>query len=530
MPGPFRLTRRRAAGAIATLATLAGASYAAVAAPAATSPAGEAIVQFLPGTAPAAARIDVMAAGGVVTGELPIIHGLVAHLSASQADELRGDAAVKAVTFNAAVKSTSVSTRRLETSYPLSLSAPNVWNTSSYSYYSTSAGVTRVYTPAQTGRGVGVAVIDTGIAGGLPDFRRSGWDPSSRVIASAVVNPNATTAEDTYGHGTHVAGIIAGNGNMRTDGASGHFIGVAPEANLISVKVADDNGDASVLDVIYGLQFVVDHKADYNIRVVNMSLDSVNPSSAATDPMDAAVEAAWNAGIVVVAAAGNAGDAPDAVSHAPANDPYIITVGATDDQGTPSPADDTVASWSSRGVTSDGVTKPEVLAPGAHIVSTLAPDSAFQEMCPWCVVEDSYIRAGGTSMAAPMVSGMVALMVGRRPSLTPNQVKGILTSTEGGTQTPDGVLANARMAVYAPDVPTANTDLTPNTLLDPATGQVDPTRSSWSRSSWSSAGPDLTAGWARSSWSCDCSLLADGSLDPSRSSWSRSSWSTSWTD
>src|SRR6185503_1392804 len=129
-------------------------------------------------------------------------------------------------------------------------------------------------------------------------------DSTSRVVATATTNPYATSDNDSYGHGTHVAGIIAGNGGNRpsSDPLDGDYVGVAPDANLISVKVADEKGDATVLDAIYGLQFVVDYKSTYNIRVVNLSLESSDPQSYKTDPLDAAAEAAWFNGIVVVAA------------------------------------------------------------------------------------------------------------------------------------------------------------------------------------------------------------------------------------
>ena len=148
-----------------------------------------------------------------------------------------------------------------------------------------------------------------------------------------------------------MAGIIAGNGNNRPDSdpLHGNYIGVAPDANLVSIKIADDEGDATVLDVIYGLQFAVDFKDDYNIRVVNLSLESTEAQSYKTDPLAAAAEAAWFNGIVVVAAAGNRGSDSDAVKYAPGNDPYVISVGAVDDQGTKSTGDDALASWSSRG-------------------------------------------------------------------------------------------------------------------------------------------------------------------------------------
>ena len=175
--------------------------------------------------------------------------------------------------------------------------------------YNASIGSDKVWDDPATGKGVGVAVIDTGIAGNLADFQVSQSNGASRVVASAVTNPYATTANDTYGHGTHVAGIIAGNGNSRSssDSLRGEYIGVAPDANLISIKASDDKGEATILDAIYGLQFAVDFKDDYNIRVANLSLESSVAESYKTDPLDAAVESAWFSGIVVVAAAGNRG-------------------------------------------------------------------------------------------------------------------------------------------------------------------------------------------------------------------------------
>jgi serine protease AprX len=343
-----------------------------------------------------------------------------------------------------------------------------------------------------------------------------------------VTNPLATKADDSYGHGTHVAGIIAGNSTNRpsSDSLRGRYAGVAPEANLISIKASDEKGDATILDVIYGLQFAVDFRSNYNIRVVNLSLESTQAESYRTDPLDAAVESAWFKGLVVVAAAGNRGTADDAVSYAPGNDPYVISVGGVDDLGTKPAIDDKLASWSSRGTTQDGFAKPEVVAPGARIVSNLAPGSAFTTMCSTCIVDRQYIRAGGTSMSAPMVAGAVALLLERRPSLTPDQVKGALVANtrkvmDGGWEVSAGNLTASRL-----DIDSVNENLTPNTLVDSSTGDIDYTRSGWSRSSWSSAAGTLRSSWSRSSWSCDCSRTSSGSIDPTRSSWSRSSWSS----
>ena len=471
------------------------------------------IVQLRRGVDPATARALIEAAGGEVVGELPIINGLVAKLPAKTAKALARQPGVRAVSLNSKAKPQALVTfdpNKMATAYNQSAKSSNLWNSA-------------------TGKGVGVAVIDTGIAGDLPSFRTSQTNGASRVVQSVVTNPYATTATDAYGHGTHVAGIIAGNDGSRpkSDPLFGKYAGAAPDANLISIKAGDDQGNATVLDVIYGLQFAIDHKTDYNIRVVNLSLESSDPQSYKTDPLDAAVEAAWFNGIVVVAAAGNRGSGSDAVKYAPGNDPYVITVGAVDDKNTKGVTDDQITSWSSRGTTQDGFAKPDLYAPGAHIVSTLAPNSAFATMCPSCVRDGGYIQAGGTSMAAPIISGIVAAILEKRPTWTPNQVKGALLSTTRTITSGREVDALNAYSASA-DKLVSNTGLTPNQYVDAASGAIDYTRSSWSRSSWSTAPSDLSAGWARSSWSCNCSTDASGDVISTRSSWSRSSWSTDW--
>ena len=497
-----------------TILPLVAALLAALALPAqaAQRPATD-IIQLRAGVSLAKGRAIVRAAGGRVTGTVPIIRGVAARLSSAARGQLRRDAGVAAVSGNAPVRpqDKTIDTSRLVTSYPYGVQAPQAWQA-----------------PA-TGAGVGVAVIDTGIAGALPDF--AGDDGSARVVASVVTNPDATTAADTYGHGTHVAGIIAGDGTRRPAGdpAAGKYIGIAPAANLIAVKAADDQGRGTILDAIYGLQFAVDHKADYNIRVVNLSLESTVAESYHTDPLDAAVESAYFHGIVVVAAAGNLGSAGDATSYAPGNDPFAISVGAVDDKGTAARSDDVYASWSSIGATQDGLAKPEVGAPGTHIVSTLAPGSAFADLCPSCVVDAGYIRLGGTSMSAPMVAGAAALVLQVHPDWTPDQVKSTLIHTARalpGGGAPEVSAVNA-LSQSTPSSG-ANAGIVPNDLVDPAGGDIDYTRSSWGRSSWGAAPDALVAGWARSSWGCTCSASDGSTLSTTRSSWGTSSWLTKW--
>jgi serine protease AprX len=262
---------------------------------------------------------------------------------------------------------------------------------------------------------------------------------------------------------------------------------------------------------------------------VNLSFRSTSAESYTTDPLDAAVEQAWFDGITVVAAAGNLGTASDAVSYAPGNDPYVITVGATDDGGTPSTWNDFQASWSSRGVTQNGFQKPDVLAPGAHIVSTLAPNSAFATLCPACVTQGAYFQASGTSLAAPIVSGIVADLVAAHPGWTPDMVKGAITSTaipvQGG-----GSEVQGNPAYWATgNQLVSNQGLTPNQLVDPDTDAIDYNTASWSAGTWNPAADPLTASWSTASWSCEsCSSDGSGDVSPTTASWSNVGWATNW--
>ncbi len=345
-----------------------------------------------------------------------------------------------------------------------------------------------------------------------------------------MTNPDALTPNDNYGHGTHVAGIIAGDSTHRAadDPAAGRYVGVAPDANLIAIKASDDEGHGTILDAIYGLQFAIDHKADYNIRVVNLSVSSTVAESYRTDPLDAAVEAAYFHGLVVVTAAGNRGNATDAVNYSPANDPLVISVGAVDDQGTAARADDTVAEWSSYGSTQDGLSKPDILAPGAHIISTLARGSAFGTLCPQCIVDGDYLKIGGTSMAAPVVAGVAALVLQAHPDWTPDQVKSTLMAT--GRDVPGGIDEVNASAAVATTEPASGTTLgyEPNDLIDPATGDIDPDRSSWGRSSWGRAPDPLSPGWASASWGCICPGWHDDQAGTARSSWGSATWLVKW--
>ena len=483
------------------------------------------IVQFKAGVSAERARWIVTRASGKVFGELHIINALAVRLSAAHARLLAQSPDVHAVSLNAAVRAMGDPTRA--TDGRGGGQGRNIKTGSLQTTYDQTMGVTGLWQNGINGSGIGVAVIDTGIDGNLPDFQNANGG-GSRVVETAVTNPDATTATDSYGHGTDVAGIIAGNGDSLSpsDPLHGRYIGVAPHANLISIKASDEEGNATVLDVIYGLQFAVDHRADYNIRVVNLSLDSRTQQSYRTDPLDAAAESAWMHGIVVVAAAGNRGTEPGAVSYAPANDPYVITVGAVDENGTADPTDDTIPAWSSRGISQDGFQKPDVYAPGAHIVSVLAPNSAFASMCPSCTIAGEYIATSGTSMATAAVSGLVADLLQAHPLWDPAQVKGaLLSASVASNPSIQEVDATKASALVWPAV--ADRGLTPNSLIADARGDIDYSQSSWSQSSWSTASGALSAAFAQSSWSCSCVTSNGDSVGPSTSSWSTSSWSTS---
>jgi serine protease AprX len=293
---------------------------------------------------------------------------------------------------------------------------------------------------AQDGTGIGVAVIDSGVAD-HPDLHNPSG--ASRVVYSQSFVPGDTTTPDKFGHGTHVAGLIGGTGaaSGAANGYSAKFAGVAPNVNIINLRVLDQNGSGTDSQVIAAIQQAIALKSTYNIRVINMSLGRPVFESYTLDPVCQAVESAWRAGIVVVVAAGNRGRDNSMGTHgfatigAPGNDPAVITVGATRTMGTATRVDDAVASYSSKGPTLvDHLVKPDLVAPGNRLVSLLASGSTLDkkngglEVAP-VVGSAKYFRLSGTSMATPLVSGAVALMLQKNPSLTPDQVKARLMRT-----------------------------------------------------------------------------------------------------
>ncbi len=306
------------------------------------------------------------------------------------------------------------------------------------------------------GSGIGVAVIDSGIIDRKDssvrrtDFRKSGEEGGSRVVYSQSWVNDGWGAIDGYGHGTHVAGIIGGNGYNSTGPADFLTLkGIAPNVHLINLRVLDSNGQGTDSAVIAAIQTAIDLKKKYNIQVINLSLGRPVYESYVLDPLCQAVEAAYRAGIVVVVAAGNDGRDNSAGTNgygtitSPANDPYVITVGAMKAMGTPTRADDLIATYSSKGPTAiDHIAKPDLVAPGNLVSSFMGnPNSTLAVAYPENILPTSfYMTSGttaaspyfilsGTSMAAPAVSGAVALLLEAQPTLTPDQVKARLMKT-----------------------------------------------------------------------------------------------------
>ena len=297
--------------------------------------------------------------------------------------------------------------------------------------------------PGVDGRGIGIAVVDSGIA------------PHSALARRVVANVSFVTGDpqitDTFGHGTHVAGIIAGNPSPPNGVAREYAGGIAPGAMLINVRVLGADGSGFTSDVIDGIQWVVANRARYNIRVINLSLGHPVTEACSTDPLCEAVNQAVQAGIVVVVAAGNTGKAPDGRAilggiSSPGNSPSAITVGALDTWGTVDRSDDTVATFSSRGPSAfDFAVKPDIAAPGTKILSLQADGAFLPTRYPSIHAagsgNDAYMYLSGTSLAGPIVSGGVALLLEGSPHLSPAQVKFALQN--GATAVTDGGLMGA---------------------------------------------------------------------------------------
>jgi serine protease AprX len=362
--------------------------------------------------------------GGQVTRALPIVAGFAATVPAAAVGELARLPGVRAVTPDAKVRvqAAAPGSGGIRSVYPKVVKADAAWR----------RGV--------TGRGVTVAVLDTGVAPNAADLAGRLVQVRDDLTGQTTPCKNLSgelDCNDRYGHGTFIAGLVAGNGA----GSGGKWKGVAPEARILSVKTAGADGAADVSNILAAIQWVVSFKDRYDIRVLNLSLGTDSTQDWRVDPLNYAVERAWAAGMTVVVAASNEGPGAGTITK-PADDPWVITVGATDDRGTAGLDDDRLPDFSGRGPTAHGLAKPDVAAPGAHVISLRAPGSTIDSQFPY-YVDGSYRRGSGTSMATGVVSGAVALMLQANPGFTPDRVKHALTATARDAASSDPLAVGA---------------------------------------------------------------------------------------
>jgi serine protease AprX len=478
--------RRLCAAALAAFAALAAGVPAAEAAPRGV----RVIVTGEPGTRAAQAAVE--RAGGRVVRRVAIVDGVIARIPARELDGVRAARGVRAV----------VADRPFRLHEASAAGAP--------------AGVSLAQVreamgadaDAGDGAGIDVALVDSGITP-VPGLAGAGKVVNGPDLSTEAGDPGLSHL-DAFGHGTHLAGIIAADG----PGVGG----VAPASRLVNVKVADHDGDTSLSRLLAGIDWVVRNRSrgDLNIRVLNLAFGAESLGGYRDDPLAFAVEQAWRHGIVVIAAAGNGGHATAALDS-PAVDPYVVAVGAQDMLGSVSPDDDVVADFSSRG---SAERSPDVLAPGVGIVSLRVPGSRLDELFPQARTGDGGFRGSGTSQSAAAASGAVAVLLQQRPALSPDQAKALLRASADPLGGADVTLQGAgiidlRTALAASWPAGARQGWQPARGGGPwrARGALglelaveEPSASRWSASRWSASR------WSASRWSA--------------SRWSASRWST----
>jgi serine protease AprX len=390
-------------------------------------------------------------------------------------------------------------------------SSPHIWPTAS--------GVRPLWSTSHNTapKAPAIAIVDSGIDKNRLDFE-------GRVVEEKVITtlPN-NSAGDGRGHGTFVAGVAAGN-------APG-MAGASPTSDIISLDVMDDTGMARTSDVIAAAEWIYQNRKARNIRVANFSLHATNPSNFTRDPLDKAVEKLWFGGVVVVAASGNYGmsGGPSGVKYAPGNDPFVITVGAIDLEGSVQPARHDVPNWSAYGYTYDGFRKPEVAAAGRYMVGPVPALATLKKDKPENVLTSTTMRLSGTSFAAPIVAGAAAQILARHPDWTPDQVKGALMLTARHVPDADPGQAgvgeiNAQRATNRPNPPNPNAAL--NRFVKSTSSGSGSETITFDAASWESTAKGSVS-WDSVSWS-DVSWT-DASWQSV--SWSDASWqSVSWTD
>jgi serine protease AprX len=370
-----------------------------------------------------------------------------------------------------------------------------------------------------------IAIVDSGIQANRADF-----DNGARVVGNVTMTGLSNNSPgDGRGHGTFVAGVAAGS-------AVG-YAGAAPNARILSIDVMDDTGMARTSDVIAACDYILAHKAAFDIRVANFSLHSSAKNHFYNDPLDRAVEKLWFNGIFVVAAAGNYGSAsgPSGVLYAPGNDPFVLTVGAVDLGQSFYRWDDSVAPWSAWGYTEDGFSKPELGAPGRYMIGPVPSTATLVSQRPDHVVAPGYMELSGTSFAAPVVAGTAAQLIARHPNWTPDQIKGALmlaaspVANAAAGSTGVGELNAARAAWSTNAPPNANASL--DTFLVSGSAGMSFDAASWNaavlaNASWGDASWG-DASWGDASWSA----ASWGDASWSAASWADASWGdASWAD
>jgi serine protease AprX len=466
--------RRIAVAGAAVVAALAGTSIAGV--PAASASPSETVIVTATGLlSPVAAVLGV---GGSILSQFHLIDGLAAVIPAAVEPVL---AALPGITVTPDV------------SVNVQANPPSTGPHTPSDVFLQQTGATQLAAAGDTGGGVTVAVLDTGIDN-LPDF-------SGRLVGGVDLTGENNPFQDDYGHGTFVAGLIAGNGAS----SSGQYSGEAPGADLVSIKVAGASGTTDLVKLILGLQWAVDHRSSYGIKVLNMSLGYQPTTSTVLNPLDQAVQAVWGSGIAVVTSAGNAGPFNGTILS-PGDDPLVITVGALDDMASPSVSGDEMTDFSSAGPTSpDGWVKPDLVTSGRSVVSLAAPGSTVYDANPSARVGSANFVGSGTSFSAAITSGAAALVLADDPGLSPNQLKARLLGTTNpgpaGNPFVDGHGAlnayaaatagpmnlNQSAALLLPTLPGITVPLSP-------TGPVD----TWNLSLWSGISP--SPGPSGSTW------------------------------
>lgn len=383
--------------------------------------------------------------GGRVTHELGVIDSVAAQLSSAQRARLAMDPRLS-----------------LSADRPLRVSG-TTGTVQPYVVEHTRANL--LHASGITGRGITIAFLDTGWWSQHATQTDTAGHNAVLQGYDAIGNTVGVGApDDHYGHGTHVLSIAA-NSAISQDGT---YIGVAPDASRVIVRAFDQNGAGSYANTIRGIDWILANASTYHIRIVNMSFGAPPQSYYWDDPLARAVMKLWQAGIVVVASAGNAG--PDAMTiGVPGNVPYVITVGAMTDNYTPtSPGDDKLASFSSTGPTYEGFVKPEIVAPGGHVIAVMPGSSTIAHAHPSFLgtngyLGSSYFYMSGTSMSAAVVSGVVALMLQNQPTLTPDEVKCKLVSSAHPAVNSSGALAYTVFQQGAGEIDAYSAVLNPNT-------------------------------------------------------------------